>query len=49
MAEVGVQVVPDHHERAAELLVCGVEEPGVVNLGEALALALPCLRPVWVR
>ena len=37
-AGVGVQVVPDQDERAAELLVRGVQEPGVVLLGEPLAL-----------
>src|SRR3954471_4467050 len=31
--DVGVQVVPDQHERAAELVVGGVEQPGVVGLG----------------
>jgi hypothetical protein len=45
----GVQVVPDHHERAAGLLVRGVQEPGVVRLGEALRRSLPCLRPVRAR
>ena len=44
-ADVGVQVVPHHHERAAELLVRGVQEPGVVRLGEALALVSPRRRP----
>jgi hypothetical protein len=41
VAGVGVQGVPDHHERAAGLLVRGVQEPGVVRLGEALALICP--------
>jgi hypothetical protein len=36
---VGVQVVPDQYERAAELLVRGIQQPGVTGLGEALALA----------
>ena len=39
MADVGIQVVPNHHERPAELLVRGVQQPGVVRLGEALAWA----------
>ena len=37
-ADVSVQVVPDQHERAAELLARGVQQPGAVLLGEALAL-----------
>jgi hypothetical protein len=37
---VGVQTVPYHHERAAELLVGGVQEPGVAGLDEALPLVL---------
>ena len=37
-AGVGVQAVPDQHDGAAELLVGGVQEPGVVRLGEPLAL-----------
>jgi hypothetical protein len=36
-ADVRVQVVPDDYERSCELLVGGVEQPGVVGLGEALA------------
>ena len=43
-ADVGIQVVPDDHERAAELLVRGVQQPGVVRLGEALALVLAAAR-----
>jgi hypothetical protein len=35
---VGVEVVPDEDERPAELLVRVVQEPGVVGLGEPLAL-----------
>ena len=35
-ADVGIQVVPDHHQRPAELLVRGVQQPGVVRFGEAL-------------
>src|SRR3712207_7297374 len=38
-ADVGVEVVPDQHKRAAELLMRGVEQGGVVGLGEALAPA----------
>jgi hypothetical protein len=38
---VGIEVVPDQDERAAELLVRGVQEPGVVRLGEALAPVVP--------
>jgi len=38
---VGIQAVPHHHERAAELLVRGVQQAGVVGLGEALALVVP--------
>ena len=40
-ADVGVQVVPDQDERACQLLVRGVQEPGVVRLGEPLALICP--------
>ena len=40
-AGVSVQAVPDHHERAAELLVRGVQQAGVVRLGEVLALVVP--------
>jgi hypothetical protein len=36
---MGVQVVPDQHDRAAELLVGGVEQAGVVGLGRAFASA----------
>jgi hypothetical protein len=36
----GVQVVPHDHQRAAELLVGGVQQLGVAGLGEALALVL---------
>ncbi len=43
-ADVGVQAVPHHHERAAELLVGGVQEPGVVGLGETLALVVAAAR-----
>lgn len=32
-----VQIVPDQDDRAAELLVCGVQQAGVVSLVEALA------------
>jgi hypothetical protein len=35
---VGVEVVPHDHERAGELLVRGVQQPGIVRLGEALEL-----------
>jgi hypothetical protein len=35
---VGVQVVPDQDDRRAELLAGGVQQPGVVRLGEPLAL-----------
>src|SRR6185369_3203483 len=38
---MSVQSVPDQHERAAELLVRGVQEPGVIRLGEPLALIPP--------
>ena len=37
-ADVRVQVVPDQDDRPAELLAGGVQQPGVVRLGEALAL-----------
>jgi hypothetical protein len=33
---MGVQVVPHHDERTAELLVCGVQQPDVISFGEAL-------------
>ena len=36
-AVVGIEVVPDDDKRAAELLVRGVREAGVVRFGEALA------------
>ena len=36
---VGVQVVQDQHDRAAELLMGGVEQPGIVGLGQTLASA----------
>ena len=36
-ADVGVQVIPDQDERPAKLLVRGVQEPGVVRLGEPFA------------
>jgi hypothetical protein len=40
---VGVQVVPDNHERAAELLVRGVRQLGVADLSKARTLAgAPC-------
>jgi hypothetical protein len=38
---VGVQPVPDQDDRAAELLVRGVQKAGVVRLGEPLALIAP--------
>jgi hypothetical protein len=41
-ADVGVRIVPDEDERAAELLVGGIQQPGVTGLGEALA---PVLTP----
>jgi hypothetical protein len=41
---VTLTAVPHHHERAAELLVRGVHEPGVAGLGEALALVLAAAR-----
>jgi hypothetical protein len=37
---VGIQVVPDHDDWAAELLVRGVQELGVVRPGEPFALVL---------
>src|SRR5580693_3442765 len=40
-ADVGVQIVPDQYDRAVQLLVGGVQEPGVVRLGEPLALISP--------
>ena len=40
-AGAGVQAVPDQHDRAAELLVRGIQEPGVIRLGETLALIAP--------
>ena len=39
-AEVGVQVVPDDHQRAAELLLRGGQQAGVVQLREAFAPVL---------
>jgi hypothetical protein len=39
-ADVGMQVVPHDDDGAGELLVRGVEQPGVVGLGESLALVL---------
>ena len=36
-ADVGVQVIPHDHQRAGELLVVGVQQAGVVGLGEAFA------------
>jgi hypothetical protein len=35
-----VQVVPDQHDRAVELLVGGVKQRSVVALGEAESLVL---------
>ena len=35
-ADVGVQVVPDEDDGPAELLVRGVQQPGVVGFGDAL-------------
>jgi hypothetical protein len=35
---MGVQVIPDQDDRAAKLLVRGVQEAGVLVLGEPLAL-----------
>ena len=40
-ARVSVQPIPDQDERAVQLLVRGVQEPGVVRLGEPLALIAP--------
>jgi hypothetical protein len=40
-AGVGVKAVPDQHDGAAELLVGGVQEPGVARLGEPLARIAP--------
>ena len=34
---VGIQIVPDQDDGPAELLVGGVQKPGVVRLGEAFA------------
>src|SRR3712207_9542034 len=36
-AGVGVELVPDQHDRPAEPLVGGIQEGGVVGLGQALA------------
>ena len=36
-AEVMFHIIPDHHERPAELLVGGIQEPRVIRLGAALA------------
>src|SRR5215211_6153752 len=33
----GLAVVPDEHDRPTQLLMSGVEQPGVIDLGEALA------------
>ena len=50
-ADVGIEVVPDDHDRAGELLVRGVQQSGVVRLREALALVLAAAgtgtRPRW--
>jgi hypothetical protein len=43
---VGVQVVPHHHQRAAELLVRGVQQLRVAGLGEALAPLLAVVHAV---
>ncbi|GAA3086069.1 hypothetical protein GCM10017600_57850 [Streptosporangium carneum] len=40
MAEMGVQIVPDEHDGAAELLVDGIQQTGVVAFGETAPLAL---------
>jgi hypothetical protein len=37
--QVGVEIVPDHHDRAAELDVCTDEQVAVVLPGETLACA----------
>ncbi|GED83237.1 hypothetical protein TNCT6_03220 [Streptomyces sp. 6-11-2] len=39
--QVSVEIVPDHHDRAAELDVCADEQVAVVLPGEALAGAGP--------
>jgi len=41
--EVDVQVVPDEHDRAAELLVGGDEQVAAVGPGEALASVAPAV------
>jgi hypothetical protein len=38
---MGVQIVPDDNERAAESLMRGVQQAGVAGLGEAFAPAPP--------
>lgn len=38
-ADVGIQVIPHDDDGVGELLVRVVKEPGVVGLGEPLALA----------
>jgi hypothetical protein len=37
---VGIEVIPDDYDRAGELLMRGVQEPGVARLGELFALVL---------
>jgi hypothetical protein len=37
---MGVEVIPHDHDRAGQLLMGGVQELGVVRLGEAFALVL---------
>ena len=39
-ADVGIEIVPDDHDRAGELLMGGIQQPGVVGLGEPFALVL---------
>ncbi|MGW5612081.1 hypothetical protein ACWEWI_39895 [Streptomyces sp. NPDC003753] len=39
---MGVEIVPDQHDRAAELLVGGLNEVAVVLPGEALATSTTC-------
>lgn len=41
----GITVVPDEHDRAAELLVCGDQQVPVVAPGEALAAVAAAVIP----
>jgi hypothetical protein len=48
-ADVGIHLVPHDYDRPAEVLVRGIQEPGIVRFGEAFALVGGCLRRLWTR